>query len=415
MSKDRPTILQIIPQLDAGGAELSVVEIAGAVVRAGGRSLVLAEPGRLAADITAAGGEVMPFPAATKNPLRIIANARRIAQIAAREGVDLIHARSRAPAWSALRAARLAGLPFVTTYHGAYSEKSAAKRLYNSVMARGDKVIANSHYTAGLIRARYGTPAGRLTVIHRGVDTGRFDPARVPPERIVALRRAWGVSPGQPLILQAARLTRWKGQAVVIDAAARLKADGHLGDAVVVLAGDPQGRDGNVAELNSQIEQLGLGNNVRLVGHVADMAAAYLAAAVTLVASIEPEAFGRTAIEAASLGCPVIATAIGAPPETVLADAAQPEQRTGWLVPPGEAEALARHLADALALSPAARAELGARARTRAVDHFSVDAMQTSTLGVYDQLMGTSLRARFNAASPNLPLDRSVSVSLERP
>lgn len=182
MPKDRPTILQIIPQLDAGGAELSVVEIAGAVARAGGRALVLAESGRLAASIEAAGGEVMPFPAATKNPLRILANARSIARIATREGVDLIHARSRAPAWSALMAARRLGVPFVTTYHGAYNETNAVKRFYNSVMARGDATIANSHYTARLIADRYGTPPARLVVIHRGVDTARFDPERIAPE-----------------------------------------------------------------------------------------------------------------------------------------------------------------------------------------------------------------------------------------
>ena len=224
--KDRPTILQIIPQLDAGGAELSVVEIAGAVARAGGRALVLAEPGRLAASIEAAGGEVMPFPAATKNPLRILANARSIARIATREGVDLIHARSRAPAWSALMAARRLGVPFVTTYHGAYNETNAVKRFYNSVMARGDATIANSHYTARLIADRYGTPPERLVVIHRGVDTARFDPERIAPERVAALRQAWGVEAGQRVILQAARLTRWKGQSVLIEAAARLLARG---------------------------------------------------------------------------------------------------------------------------------------------------------------------------------------------
>ena len=127
MGQNQPTILQIIPQLDAGGAELSAVEIADAVVRAGGRAIVLAEPGRLAADIAEVGGEVMPFPAATKNPIRMLANAGAIARIVGREHVDLVHARSRAPAWSALRAARRTGVPFVTTYHGAYGEKNAAQ------------------------------------------------------------------------------------------------------------------------------------------------------------------------------------------------------------------------------------------------------------------------------------------------
>ncbi len=379
-----------------------MVEIAGAVAQAGGRCLVLAELGRLAVSVAAAGGEVHPFPAATKNPLRILANAHAIANIAAREGVDLIHARSRAPAWSALIAARRLGIPFVTTYHGAYSETNALKGLYNGVMARGDAVIANSRFTAGLIATRYGTLAGRIVVIHRGVDTAVFDPARVAPEQVTALRQSWGVSPQQRVILQAARLTRWKGQGVLIGAAAQLLARGRLQDSAVVLAGDAQGRESYVEELRGRIVSQGLGAHVHIVGHVADMAAAYMAAHVTVIASTEPEAFGRTAVEAAALGCPVVATDIGAPPETVLADNST-QGTTGWLVPPGDTEALADRLAEALALAPAVRAEMGDRARQHALTNFSVTSMQKSTLGVYDRLLGTALQARFAEAVPNLP------------
>ena len=393
MPKNRPTILQIIPRLDAGGAELSVVEIAGAIARAGGRALVLAEPGRLTADVAAAGGEVVPFPAATKNPLRLLANARRIARIAAREGVNLIHARSRAPAWSALAAARRVSVPFVTTYHGAYGESNRLKRLYNSVMARGDVVIANSRFTAGLIASRYATPPERIAVIHRGVDTAAFDPVGIAPERVSALRQSWNVGPQQRVILQAARLTRWKGQSVLIDAAARLRALGGMKDAIVVLAGDAQGRDAYVEALRSQIGRLALGEHVRLVGHVKDIAAAFLAAHVTVVASIKPEAFGRTAIEAAAVTCPVIATDLGAPPETVLA--APDEEATGWLVPPGDGGALAERLAQVLALPAPARERMGNRARRHAVANFSVDAMQQRTLAIYDRLLQTNLHAGF--------------------
>jgi glycosyltransferase involved in cell wall biosynthesis len=403
--KVQPTILQIIPRLDAGGAELAVVEIAGAVVRAGGRALVLAEPGRLAPAVAAAGGEVTPFPAATKNPLSMLANVRRIAHIVAREGVDLIHARSRAPAWSALIAARRAGVPFVTTYHGAYNETNRAKRLYNSVMARGDVVIANSRYTAALIAARYRTAPERLAVIHRGVDTAAFDPARIPPERVAALRQQWGIAAHRRVILHAARLTRWKGQGILIDATARLKARGRLGDAAVVLAGDAQGREAYVAALRDQIARQGLEGHVHLVGHVADIAAAYLAAHVTIVASTEPEAFGRAAIEAAAVGCPVIATDIGAPPETVLA-AAGPES-TGWLVPPGDAEALADRLMETLELAAPTRVRIGEYARRHAVASFSIESMQLSTLGVYDRVLGTTLKAQFSSGPT---LQRSTAL-----
>jgi len=399
--QNRPTILQIIPQLDTGGAERSVVEIAAAVARAGGRALVLAESGRLVPEVIAAGGEISEFPAATKNPLRMLANAYAIERLIRQRGVDLVHARSRAPAWSALMAARRARVPFVTTYHGAYGESNAVKRFYNSIMARGDAVIANSRYTADLIARRYGTPRQRLEVIHRGVDCRLFDPMRIAPERISALRALWGVDPAAPIILHAARLTSWKGQGVLIDAAARLKAAGKLQSAAVVMAGDAQGRQAYVQSLHNQIAQTGLRHAVRLVGHVEDMAAAYLVAHVTVVASTEPEAFGRTAIEAAAMGSPVVATAIGAPPETVLAEPAVGKHAiTGWLVPPGDAAALAERLAVALALDPATRSAMAGRARGHVLAQFTVEAMQRRTLAVYDRLLGTFLEPRFAAAGP---------------
>lgn len=404
MSQQRPTILQIIPELETGGAELATIEIAEAVCRAGGRALVLSEGGRLAARLAAVGGELVPFPAATKNPARILFNARQIRRLAISEGVDLIHARSRAPAWSALLAARKAGLPFVTTYHGAYGEKGRLKRWYNGVMARADVVIANSGYTADLIRSRYGTPDARLVVIQRGVDGGRFDPAAIPEARVAALREAWGVAPGQQVILHAARLTGWKGQAVVIDAAARLAA--RQGAAagrgepgwVVVFAGDAQGRDAYATSLRQQAEAAGIADRIRFAGHVDDMPAAFKAAHVAVVASTEPEAFGRAATEAQVMACPVIATRIGAPQETVLAaPAVAAAARTGWLVPPGDADALAAALDEAMHLPAAERAALGARARAHVLARFSLAQMKAETLAVYDRLLGTDLGPRLAA------------------
>jgi glycosyltransferase involved in cell wall biosynthesis len=374
-------------------------------VRAGGRALVLAEPGRLAARITAAGGEVVPFPAATKSPLRILANAGAIARIVRGADVDLVHARSRAPAWSALMAARRTHVPFVTTYHGAYGETNALKRLYNGVMARGDVVIANSAYTAELIAQRYATPRERMVVIHRGIDPGRFDRSLVDAGKVADLRARWGVAVGERIILQMARLTAWKGQGVLIEAAASLKAAGRLERAIIVLAGDAQGRDAYAAGLRQQAAQAGLEHCVRLVGHVEDVPTAFLAAHVTVVASTEPEAFGRAAIEAGAMGCPVIATAIGAPPETVLAEpSAAKSAITGWLVPPGDPTALADGLAQALTLAPADRAAMGDRARAHVRAQFTVAAMQRSTLAVYDRLLGTGLEQRFLGGSPKQSL-----------
>ena len=392
LAPKRPTILQIIPDLDTGGAERTTVEVASAITEAGGRALVLSRGGRLEAELTAAGGDLIRFPAGTKNPARMLLNAVSMARLIEREGVDLVHARSRAPAWSAYLAAKRTRRPFVTTYHGAYNETNAAKKAYNAIMAKGDAVIANSNYTAELVTSRYGTPKDRLTVIYRGVDGTTFDPDRIAPERVAALRQAWKVAPGERIVLHAARLTSWKGQSVLIEAARLMQAAGTLADAVVILAGDAQGRTDYVQTLARAIAEAGLTARARLVGHVYDMAAAFQTAHVAVVASTEPEAFGRTATEAQSMACPVVATRLGAPPETVrAAPEVGTDEATGWLVPPGDPAALAEAIEVALALSPDARRALGVRARRHVLGAFSLSTMKRQTLAVYDHLLGSAL------------------------
>lgn len=396
MSHKPPTILQIIPELDTGGAELSAVEIAEALVEAGARSLVATEGGRLADRVRDAGAEIIPFPAATKNPLRMLANVSALERLMQERGVDLLHARSRAPAWSALGAARRTRVPFVTTYHGAYNENGRLKNLYNSVMARSDIVIANSGFTANLVRARYGTPEARLRVIHRGVDCDHFNPAAVSEDRVAELRAQWGVPSSARIVLVPARLTAWKGQRVVIEAAGLLKAQGLHDDTCFVMAGDAQGRDDYLTSLRARAVELGVKDRVLFVGHVAEMAAAYRTASLTVIASIEPEAFGRVAIETQAMSVPVIATDIGAPPETLLTEPA--DRITGWLVPAGDPARLADRLAAGLAMSPSNHAAMGRRARAHVLARFTLRAMKEQTLAVYDQLLGTELRYRFMSA-----------------
>lgn len=395
-----PTILQIIPRLDTGGAELSTVEITQALVKAGARALVATEGGHLCEQITEAGGEIIDFPAASKNPLRIIANAAALARLIGARKVDLVHARSRAPAWSALAATRKTGVPFVTTYHGAYGSRGALKTRYNSVMVRGDIVIANSHYTSKLIQDRHGTPENRIKVIHRGVDLSNFDPSKVSEARTEALRSAWELAPDDRVVLQAARLTGWKGQRILIEAAGRLVRAGGLDRTVLILAGDAQGRESYRDGLLARIEALGLSGRVRLVGHCADMAAAFKLAHIGVVPSIEPEAFGRAVTEAAAMECPVICTAIGAPPETVLSQPrVGPDEITGWLVPPNDAAALGDALRHALALDGDAHSQIAHRARRHVAAHYSLNRMQSQTLELYDGLLADNLVERFGAAT----------------
>lgn len=381
------TILQIIPELEAGGAERTAVDIAKGLTDAGARALVATEGGRLVAELQAKGGIWLPFPAASKNPLSMALNVRKLVRLCREEGVELVHARSRAPAWVAWAATRRLKLPFVTTYHGSYASRSTVKTLYNSVMARGDVVIANSGYTAELILAKHPFAAGKLRVVNRGTDFSAFAPSVVLPERVQALRQAWGVEAHQRLVLLPGRLTGWKGQRVLIEAA-RILRDGGDTETAFILAGDPQGRDGYVRELDQSIASAGLEGRVKRVGHCADMPAALLAASVVTMPSTEPEAFGRVAVEAQAMGAPVVVSDLGAVPETVLAPPqVTPAERTGWRVPPGDAQALAEGLREALSLRPSTRDALAQRARRHVERHFSLEAMVSETLDVYCALL----------------------------
>ncbi|MHA1518398.1 MAG: glycosyltransferase [Alphaproteobacteria bacterium] len=387
------TILQVVPRLDSGGSEQSTIEIADALSRAGATALVASEGGRLVQRLKDVGGEFIPLPLASKNPLTILSNARRLAGIVDARNVSLLHARSRAPAWSAFISARRTGRLFVTTYHGSYSGRTPLKTFYSGVMARGDCVIANSRYTARLIALRHQVPQDRMRVIYRGIDLSAFAHDKIDPARLERLRMEWGVREGQPIVVHAARLTSWKGQPYVIEAARRIRAADKLGDAVFVLAGDEQGRDAYRHRLEQQITEAGLEDRVRLVGHCEDIPAAFALGTIAVIASTSAETFGRTSIESQAAGCPVIITDVGAAPENVV-PASSGSNFTGWVVPPADSAALAASLTEALALSSEARRAIGARARAHVSRHFTLKKMQAETLAVYDDLIGTKLASQ---------------------
>lgn len=365
------TVLQVLPALVFGGVERGTLEIAEAIVGAGWRALVASAGGPLVEPLERLGARHVTLPLGRKSPVGIWRNAEALAALVRAEGVSILHARSRAPAWAGLLAARRTGARFVTTYHGAYNEGFPGKRLYNSVMARGERVIAISGFIAEHIRARHGTDPARLRVIPRGVDERRFDPAKVEPSRIAALRDAWNVPEGRPVVVLPGRLTRWKGQTVLLDAMARLP-----GDVLALLVGE----GGLRQTLETRIAELGLGDRVRLCGHAEDMPAALLLADVAVHASTDPEAFGRTVVEAQAMARPVVASDLGAPRETV------EEGVTGWRVAPGDPDALAAAIARALALPAAERAAMGERARAAVLARYTTRAMQEATLAVYREL-----------------------------
>ena len=364
-------VLQIVPELNAGGVERTVLEVDAALAEAGHGSHVASLGGRMEGELR---GTLHRLDMETKNPLRWVGTSRALRRIIRDHAIDIVHARSRAPAWPARAVAKREGAAWVTTYHGVYNAPDGPlgvpKRAYNAVMASGDVVIANSEFTRDHVISRHGTPPERIRVVPRGVDMLRFDPARVARAEALTLRREWGVARDATLWVLPGRLTGWKGQRVAIAALE------HAPGAHLVCIGDAQGREGYLAELAALAAKLGVADRVALVGHSADMPAVYAAADVVLSASTDPEAFGRVAAEAQAMGRPVVASAHGGALETV------EDGRTGVLVPPGDARALAEGCARALAMEFDA-----AYARARIAERFSDAALKARVLAIYGELV----------------------------
>ena len=373
-----PTVLQVLPSLaGGGGVERGTLDIARALDAAGWRSLIVTGEETDKERATAAGAHHAALPVARRNPVQAPGAIRRLARLIAEEGVDLVHARSRWPAWLGYHAARREGCPFVTTFHGAYSAGWPGKRRYNAVMARGARVIAISAFIARHVAETYGVGPDRLRTIPRGVDLSVFDPAPVAPERIAALRDAWRVPDGQPIVMLPGRVTALKGHLALLDALARVEE----GVCCLLVGTADSAHAGYRSRIERRIAALGTSHTVRLTGACRDMAAAYLMADVVVSPSLRPEGFGRVAAEAQAMGRRVIASAHGGACETVL------DGESGWLVPPGDADALADALREALGASPAERARMAAAGQAHVRRHFTLEGMCSATLNVYRELL----------------------------
>ena len=371
-----PVALQVLPSLVSGGAERGTVELAGALVDAGWTSYVASGGGPLERDIARLGAKHLTLPLASKNPLVMRRNTVELVRLIRRFGVDIVHARSRAPAWSACAAAHATGRRFVTTFHNAYGARTALKRRYNSVMARGDRVIAISDFVADHAVSVYGIGRDRLRTIPRGVDLEIFDPNRVGAQRMINLARQWRLPDGMPIVMLPGRLTRWKGGLDFIAAVAKLGRS----DVCCVLVG-PEQRPGFRRELEAAICENGLAGLFRIVEECRDMPAAYMLADVVVSASRDPEGFGRIIVEAQAMGRPVVATDHGGARETI-----SPEV-TGWLVPPRDPAALAAAISEALSLGADERQQLGQRAMAHIATKFTREAMCARTIEVYEELV----------------------------
>jgi glycosyltransferase involved in cell wall biosynthesis len=372
------TVLQILPRLETGGVERGTVEMVDALTTAGWRAIVASAGGQMVKDVERAGAKHIALPLASKNPLTILRNIDRLAKIIETYDVDLVHARSRAPAWSAYFAARRTETHFVTTFHSAYGARTIFKRLYNSVMAKGERVIAISQFVAQYAEELYNLTESKLRTIPRGVDIQQFDHEKIDPARIEKLRQEWDITDDKTIILLPGRLTRWKGQITFIKAIAELKRRN-----IVCLLVGPGGSDYR-NELKQEIWLGGVDGIVHLVNECRDMPAAFALADIVVSASTRPEGFGRVIVEAQAMGCIVIATQHGGAKETII------PEKTGFLVPPSDVGALAETLEKVLAMPPAKRKKIGEQAIDHVRKNFSTTLMTQRTLSVYEEILKAS-------------------------
>lgn len=383
-----PVVLQVLPSLETGGGgvERATIDVAAAITVNGAPAFVASSGGHLVNELDRCGAKHITLPLASKNPLVMRHNVQRLVDIIELHGINIVHARSRAPAWSARAAARRTGCSFITTFHGAYNYGSgiagAWKKRYNAVMADGDIVIANSHFIADHLRTRYSVGEDRLRIVPRGVDLNVFDPTKTTVARVVKLANRWNLPDDASVVMLPGRLTRWKGQSLIIEALALLKE--RVGSenfkVIGLLVGSDQGRESYRAGLEQRIKSLGLAGQVQVLGHCPDMAAAYMLTDVVVSASTDPEAFGRVVAEAQAMGRPVVVADHGGAAEQVIAS------ETGWLFTPGNAKALAGALADALSIDADARARLADTAIRHVHNRYSKAGMCLATLDIYAEL-----------------------------
>jgi glycosyltransferase involved in cell wall biosynthesis len=377
------TVVIVVPSLDAGAAAAGSVGLASILRRSGHRPIVVSRGGRMEADIVAAGAEFVRIDVWSWNPVIVLINAAALVKLIRRVDADVVHAHGRSAAWSSYLAARATRVPFLTTWHKGFREQNVLKRIYNGVMARGERVIAVSDQIADLISERHGVPSDRISVVPAGVDIARFDPAVVTEDRVEAVRRAWGIRRDARLILVVGRMVRRKGHHVVIKAVRRLK-DLGLKDFVCVFAGEDQAQHRYSGEVWDLVLSTDTTDVIRLAGPADDLPAVYAAATVVVSGALQPEGLQRAILEAQAMGRPVVVTDRGASPEVVLAPPTVSEDRmTGLRVPAGDEAALAGALVRLFAASDADRRAIGARGRAWVAAQFNPTAASEQILALY--------------------------------
>jgi len=373
----KKTILQVVPALISGGVERGTIEIAKKIVESGNISIVISAGGPLVNLLEQDGSTHIKMNVASKNPITIWSNAGKIANIIRNYKVDIVHARSRAPAWSCYFAANATGIKLITTFHGIYNFKNSIKKYYNSVMTQGVKVIAVSNFVKNHIIENYKIDKNKIQVIYRGVNHEEFTQEKLSDELLSKFRGKYNISTNTPVLLLPSRMTRWKGHLVLIDALEKIK---HL-NFYCIIAGDLAKHPAFVTDIQEKIQEYKIQNRVQLFGIEPNMIGLYGIADIVLSTSIEPEAFGRTIIEAQSMERLVIATNIGGACETIQ------DGETGFHVKAGDSDELAKKIEHCLAIIGSDQAKkITTSARKMVATNFSLDHMLKSTLSVYNEI-----------------------------
>ena len=374
-------VLQVLPELNQGGVELGTIEIASELQKRGIKNYVASAGGRMEFQLERLKVEHFTLPLKTKNIFKMYLNSLKLAKIIKEKGITIVHARSRAPAWSAYWAAKRAGVHFVTTFHGTYGlGPRGIKKFYNRVMTFGERVIAISEHIKAHIIQNYGTDEAKIRKIARCVNMENFDVENTSAERMIKIIEEYHIPEDKPIVTLIGRLTNWKGQKLLVDALAKIKNE----DFHCLLIGDDQGRVKYTEELRQKIDGYGMNDRFTFIKHLTDVPAAMMLSDVVLSTSIEPEAFGRIAIEGQAMGRVVVASNIGGSKETVI------DGVTGKLFESNNADDLAKAILWALHLSSAEREKIGAAAIKNVKEHFTKQIMCDKTIEVYNEVMNQS-------------------------
>jgi glycosyltransferase involved in cell wall biosynthesis len=377
-------ILQVIPKLGYGGAETGCFDLAHYLHEHNCKSYIVTSGGPLLKYINKKKVKILRLPVQSKNPILILLNSILLTLIIFFLNVDIVHARSRAPAWSCLIATKLTRRKFVTTFHGTYNFKSDLKKWYNSVMVRSDLIIAGSNFIFSHIKENYSkylSNKKKFLVIFRGINTDYFNPKKIKESDKNLLKKKWNITDEKKIILLPGRLTELKGQEMFIEAISLLKKNLSEIEFIAVILGSDQGRKIYKKKLIRLVEQHRLSGNVIFVDHLELMPIAYEISTVIVSSSIEPEAFGRVSVEAQSMEKPIVASNIGGSNETIIND------KTGFLFKAGDSKNLSEKLKEVLNLSELTLNGIGAEGRKNIIAKFNVEKMCNTTYSEYKKLI----------------------------